>query len=625
LTAARRRIGDTQVGIVDVPGHENFIKTMVAGATGIDGVILVVAADDGVMPQTREHLEILTLLGVRHGLVALTKIDRVGADDLALAQADVEDLLRGTFLQGAPVLPLSNITGQGFDALFEALLALIASIPPRPVDGVFRLPLERAFSVPGYGTVVTGIPVAGTARAGDEVVLLPQGLSGRIRRIEVYGQPAEAVLAGQCAAINVSHWEQQTVRRGDVIAAPGYFAPQEWFACALRLLPRDKLVLKSGAEVKFHTGTSEVTASIYPLVDGPMIAGTDTLVQLRFRTPLVAGPGDRFILRTPSPPRTIGGGTILESLPRRLKHKESAGIEDLNELARSWGCWAQAGDGAGATTSLPPQNAPYPASGHSPAAAQRGQRDPRKFIEYALRTAEPPVVRTADLSYRAKLPPGRVQEVLAQLEREGTAVVLAAGLVAHRRALDRLKGQVEQAVGDFHRQSPASPGIAADQLRQCLGLEPDLLDGVIGRLIHEGRLAERHGRLALAGHQAAFGGEDAGHAETVEALFRRSLFHPPSAEEIVKETGIPAEKVQRILRILGEHQRLVVIDDLRFHREALDRARQLLTDHLAREGRLESVDFKYLLDTTRKFALPLLDYFDRQGLTRRAGNTRFPR
>ena len=188
-------LGDLQVGIVDVPGHEHFVKTMVAGATGVDGVILVVAADDGVMPQTREHLDILTLLGIRHGLVALTKIDRVAPDHLELAKSDLEDLLRGTFLDGAPILPVSNVTGEGYDQFVEALYALVRRIQPRRVDGVFRIPVDRAFSAHGYGTVVAGIPVCGSAQVGDEVVVLPHNLSGRVKRIEVYGRASDTVLA----------------------------------------------------------------------------------------------------------------------------------------------------------------------------------------------------------------------------------------------------------------------------------------------------------------------------------------------------------------------------------------------------------------------------------------------
>ena len=325
------KIADMQVGIVDVPGHEGFIKTMVAGASGMDGVILVVAADDGVMPQTREHLDILTLLGIRHGIVALTKIDRVAPEHRETVRANVVHFLQGTFLEGSPILPVSNVTGEGFDGFLEALWDLVRAIKPRRTDGVFRLPLERAFSVQGYGTVVAGIPSVGSARVGDEVVLLPQNLTGRIRRIEVYGQMSDTVMAGQCAAINVGHWDHREIQRGNVLALPGYFTPQQWFVCSLRLLPREKLVLKSGAEVRFHTGTSDVAAMFYPLRGNRMEAGTTGLIQVKTKTPLVAGPGDHFLLRMSSPVRTIGGGLIVEGLPERVRGNRPAAHEDLEE------------------------------------------------------------------------------------------------------------------------------------------------------------------------------------------------------------------------------------------------------------------------------------------------------
>ncbi len=366
------KIADMQVGIVDVPGHENFIKTMVAGASGMDGVILVVAADDGVMPQTREHLEILTLLGIRHGIVALTKIDRVEPEHREGVCADLANFLRGTFLQDSPILPVSNVTGEGFDRFLEALWDLVRKIEPKRTDGVFRMPLDRAFSVQGYGTVVSGIPVAGSAHTGDEVVLLPHNIAGRIRRIEVYGQTSDTVMAGQCAALNVGHWDQRIIRRGDTLALPGYFAPQEWFVCQLRLLPRDKLFLKSGSEVKFHTGTSDVAAMFYPLKGNHMEGGHEDLIQVRTKTPLVAGPGDYFILRTPSPVRTIGGGRIIEAVDRRLKGSRPHVYEDLQERAEA-------------------------------------VFDETRFVEYCIRRAESPAQSPQAVAARAKVPHNRLK------------------------------------------------------------------------------------------------------------------------------------------------------------------------------------------------------------------------
>ena len=581
-------VAGTQVGIVDVPGHENFIKTMVAGASGMDAVLLVVAADDGVMPQTREHLDILTLLGVTRGLVALTKIDRVEPDHLELARADVEDLLQGTFLDGAPILPVSSVTGEGFDAFYEVLTALVQAVQPKPIDGVFRLPLDRAFSAKGYGTVVTGIPVSGSAHTGDEVALLPAGLTGRIRGIEVYGQKSDTVMAGQCAAVNVRHWDHRTIGRGDTLTAPGYFAPQEWFLCKLRLLPQQKLLLKNGSQVKFHTGTSEVPAKVYLIRGDRMQSGEEDIIQVRAQTPLVAGPGDHFILRTPSPAQTVGGGMIIEGVSRRLKRSRLNVYEDLRERVQ--------------------------------AVLEEG-----RFVEYCVRSAESVAVGQTEIAVRAKVPQARLQGILAELVRDERIIALGPSLYVHRDTARETGDRVLEVVDDYHRRWPESPGITPDELRQSSRLEKVALEGVVGMLKSEDRLVERMGRLALPQHRTTFSQEDAEHLDHVESLFREQAFHPPSVKELVEATGATAGTVEGILRILREHQRLVPVEDLLFHREAVDQAREILVDFLRKEGRLESVRFKYLLDTTRKFALPLLDYFDRVGVTRRAGNTRYLR
>jgi len=580
-------VGDLEVGIVDVPGHEHFIKTMVAGATGIDGVILVVAADDGVMPQTREHLDIMTLLGVAHGIIALTKVDRAAPDRIAQVTDDIRTLTRGTFLEAAPILPISNVTGDGFWPFHAALTALVGSIQPRSIDGVFRLPVERAFSVKGCGTVLSGIPVSGSVRLGDEVVLLPEGLEGRINGIQVYGRESDIARSGQCAALNVRHWEHGAIHRGDTVTVRGYFSPQEWYVCELRVLAHEGLFLKTGTRVKFHTGTSEVPASLY-LMEGDMVrAGEECLTQLRMQEPLVAGPGDRFIVRLESPPQTVGGGRIIEAVGARLKRTRPAALEDLRERAR----------------------------------AIRSDKD---FAEYCLKTAEPPALEEVDLSTRTKTRPVRLKEILRELTEAGHVIEVAKGVYMHRQAAGHLEQRILQVLADFHRTSPESPGMTSTQLLESLKAEKTVLAHAVNSLKEQGKLVERNQRLALAEHREEYSEEERKQMDAAEALFRRRLFQPPDSAEVARELRIDAGAVERVLRILVEHERLApVAEDLLFHREAVDLARQRLTDFILKEGELESVRFKYLLDTTRKFAIPLLDYFDRIGVTLRRGNTRY--
>jgi len=615
-------LSGTEVGIVDVPGHENFIKTMVAGASGIDGGILVVAADDGVMPQTREHLDILTLLGVRHGIVALTKIDTVTPERVQTAAQEVRSFVAGTFLQDAPILPVSSITGQGFEEFYDALKELIAAITPKKADGVFRVPLERAFSAKGYGTIVAGIPTSGSVDIGDEVVLLPQGTKGRIRAIQVYGRESARAMAGQCAALNIPQWEQKAIGRGNVVTVSDYFAPHPWYLCELKLLEMEKGGLKNGARVKFHTGTSEATAAVYLFQEVSLKPGQQCLIQVHLNDPVVAGPRDHFILRSLSPVRTIGGGRIVEAIEKRLKRTHPEVLADIAERAKAVGT-------------------------------------PKDFVEYCVRCAESFAADERPLSFRSKIPPKELAPLLAELAAEGRILPVSGKSYVHVETAQSVQQRLLDAVRDFHRRRPESPGVAREQLltessrgegilplhfgpdaRVGAGqgeakmasrrkgetpspLRRDVFDGLIERMQSAGRLVERKGCLALPEHREQFNDAEAKLLHDVESAFKSQLFNPPGPDELAAALRAAPAQVQKALRILIEQQRLVRVDrDLLFHAEAVATARERLVSHIRENGGLESVKFKYLLDTTRKYAIPLLDYFDKIGLTRRVGYTR---
>jgi len=581
-------VSGLEVGIVDVPGHENFIKTMVAGATGIDGVIFVIAADDGVMPQTREHFDILTLLGVKYGIVALTKVDIVEPERVIKVTAEVKDFLTGTFLEDAPILPVSSITGQGFDTFYEALKNLVDNIEPKKTDGVFRLPVERAFSVKGYGTVVTGIPVAGSVKIGDEVVLFPQGMKGRIKAVQVYKRNSDTAMVGQCAAINIPQLDYKDVGRGCSVTLGDYFSPQQWYLCKLRILPDIKSPLKNGANIKFHTGTSEVVATVFLLEGNSVSAGRECLVQVRMNRPqrIVAAPRDRFILRSLSPVQTIGGGMIVESLEKKLKRKDQGVLQDAQDRATA-------------------------------VVSERG------FVEYCIKTAGDYAARESEISRRAKMLPGPLKEILAGLVDGGEVLNLSPKLLIHRDTCRDVRQKLLDIVGEFHRSKPESPGLSTEQLLEASRLKKDVFDGLLKMLVSESKLVERKHRLALPEHQEMFSEDEQKLLHGVESLFKTRPFNPPRPSELAAGIAAKPEDVQKALKILIEQEQLVRVDkDLLFHREAVERARELLTEYIKKEGGLESVKFKYLLDTTRKFAIPLLDYFDRIGLTRRVGYTR---
>jgi len=584
-------VSGLEVGIVDVPGHENFIKTMVAGATGIDGVIFVIAADDGVMPQTREHFDILTLLGVKYGIVALTKVDTVEPERVKKVTAEVKEFLTGTFLEDAPILPVSSITGEGFDTFYEALKKLVDTIEPKKTDGVFRLPVERTFSVKGYGTVVTGIPVAGSVKIGDEVVLFPQETKGRIKAIQVYKKNSDTAMVGQCAAINVPQWDYKDIGRGCTVTLGDYFSPQQWYLCKLQILPDVKKPLKNGADIKFHTGTSEVVATVFLLEGSNVSAGRECLVQVRLNRPqrIVAAPRDRFILRSLSPVQTIGGGMIIEALPQKLKRKDEGVLQDAQDRAKS-------------------------------VVSERG------FVEYCIKTADDFAAGESEVSIRAKMLPEPLKEILAGLVTGGVVLNLSPKLFIHRDTCRDVRQKLLDIVGEFHRSKPESPGISYEQLLEASGLKKDVFDGLLKMLISQGKLVERKHRLALPEHQETFSNDEQKLLHGVESLFKTRPFNPPKLDEVAKGIAAKPEDVQKALKILIEQEQLVRVDkDLLFHREAVERARELLTEYITKEGGLESVKFKYLLDTTRKFAIPLLDYFDRIGVTRRVGYTRLLR
>jgi len=580
-------ISDIEVGIVDVPGHENFIKTMVAGATGIDGVIFVIAADDGVMPQTREHLDILTLLGVRYGIVALTKVDCIGPERLQTVTTEVRDFLAGTFLEGATIIGVSNITGQGFDAFYDALKKLVDTIKPKRTDGVFRLPVERAFSVKGYGTVVAGIPVSGLAKIGDEVVIFPSGTKGRIKTIQVYKRSSDTAMVGQCAALNVPQWDYKTITRGNVVSVGEYFRPQQWYLCKLQVLPHNRIRLKNGIEIKFHTGTSEVVATMYLLEGNSVAGGEECLVQVGLSEPVVAGPADRFIVRSLSPVQTVGGGVIIEAIPSKLRRNLPQTLQDAKERAK----------------------------------AVAVEKD---FVEYCIKTAQSFAANETELSLRTKLLPGPLKKILAQLVREGKVIEISPKLYIHSDLAANIQKGLLDVVGEFHRSRPESPGMSIEQFHEAAKLRKDVFDGLIKLLFSQGKLVERKQRLALPEHRETFSEDEQKLLESIDSLFKGRRFNPPQRQEIIEYTHAPTEQVEKILRILIEQGRIVQVEkDLFFHGDAVEQARQILVAFINKEGKLESVKFKYLLDTSRKFAIPLLDYFDRIGVTRAVGHTRY--
>ncbi|MHC4758508.1 MAG: selenocysteine-specific translation elongation factor [Planctomycetota bacterium] len=579
-------IADMEVGIVDVPGHENFIKTMVAGAMGIDAIIFVIAADDGVMPQTREHLEILTLLGINKGIVALTKRDCVTNEQLDKVTKEIKQFLKGTFLEDAPVSAMSGVTGEGFDFFYESLKDLVKSIHVKSADGPFRLPVERAFSLKGFGTVVSGIPVSGMVKVGDELTLLPQNKKGKIKAIQVYGKESDTALCGQCAALNVPQWDYKTIVRGNVVTNSDYFEPQTCFLCKIQVLQSSKMPVKHAGSLNFHTGTSKVSCKVYLMESNTLSAGQQGLGQIKLSEPITAGPRDHFILRSMSPTRTVGGGMIIEELSTICKRRKEI-LTDAKIRAKE-------------------------------------VVSDQSFINYCIRYAKGHSITQAQLSLRVKLPRDFLRRLLSDLVEEGKVIKLSSNSYIHSDTITETKNKLSQVVSQFHRQRPESPGISYDELLKSSGLQKEVVEGTINSMLSDNKIIKRKQLFALPDHHEKFSDQESQLMEAIEKLFIDRLFCPPKIEEITKQVKATTDEVQKIQRVLLEQQILMKVEkDLFFHQKAINKAEELLRKHIEKEGPLESVKFKYLLDTTRKYAIPLLDYFDKIGVTRRVGYTRY--
>jgi selenocysteine-specific elongation factor len=518
----------------------------------------------------------------------LTKVDMVLPERVDAVTREVRSFLRGTFLQDAPIFPFSNITGQGFEEFYEGLGNLVQSLTPKQTDGIFRLPVERTFSVKGYGTIVSGIPVSGSAGLGDQVIVYPQAVVGRIKAIQVYQTQSERVQCGQCAAINVTQWDHGQIARGDVITVEGWFAPSNWYLCELEVLALDGLYLKNGASVKFHTGTSESSAVVYLLEGDRAGSGEHTLVQVQLNQPIVASPLDRYIMRSLSPVQTIGGGSIVEALDQKLRRSKPEVVEDARQRALA-------------------------------------VRNDATFAEYVIRTAQDHVLTAKVVAQRIKKTLPYTEIVVQTLAKAGTIMVLEQGLLIHAQTADQLKKKLLDRVSHYHQAEPGSPGIDIDSCQIKFAWPKPVFLKLLKDLETEGKIRILSSRVCLADHSARFGQAEQGRMQQVESLFRDRLFSPPDQTEIMDLCGINAKEMQSALRLLAEHGRIVrVSGDLFFHAEALARAKHAIIDHIKREKRLESVQFKYLIDATRKYALPLLDYFDRVGITKRApDNTRY--
>ncbi|MBI2879371.1 MAG: selenocysteine-specific translation elongation factor [Candidatus Rokubacteria bacterium] len=572
------------VGIVDVPGHERFIKNMLAGVGGIDLVMLIVAADEGVMPQTREHLAICQLLRVRDGLVALTKTDLVEADWLELVQEDVATFLRGSFLEGRPIVPVSAKTGEGVETLRAHLTELARAAPPKATDATFRLPIDRVFTIRGFGTVVTGTVTAGRIGLEERVEVYPKGVEARVRGLQTHGRPVTEAIAGQRTAVNLQGVERAALERGDVLSVPGLLRPTYMVDASLELLREAPRPLRHRERVRFHIGTSEVMARVVLLQGEALEPGERGYVQLRLEAPVVALPRDRYVVRSYSPMVTIGGGELLDIAP--LKARRSATVAGRLRILE--------------------------------------HGSPEEILEEQLRRVGPRGSRVGDLAARTCFGAERLRALLARLVEGGRALAVDRESYLHAEVAAGLRRKALEVLGTFHAQHPLKPGMSKEELRMRLGeVEERSFLHLLGRLEAEGAVAGEKDKVRLASHQVRLDPRQQAVIERLEAEFRTAGVSPPSPEEAFAKVGPGRPEDHELLQVLLDERRLIRIKEgLLFHVESLQAAEARLVAHLRARKEITPGEFKDLLGITRKYAIPLMEYFDAQRLTVRVGDKR---
>ncbi len=578
----------TEASIVDVPGHERFVHNMLAGVGGIDIALVVIAADEGIMPQTREHLAILDLLGVRNGVVALTKRDLVDDDWLELVQADVEEYLGHTNLAAAPIVPCSATTGVGLDRLKQVLEELLARERSRPGTGRPRLPIDRVFTVAGFGTVVTGTLIDGELRLGQELEVQPGGMKTRVRGLQTHKKKVEIVPAGTRVAVNLGGLAVEEVRRGQVLSSPGALRPTRSVDARLRLIA-DALPLRHNAEVTFHTGAAETVARVALLDRDELQPGEQTWVQLRLRDEVALAKGDLFVVRLPSPSMTLGGGTIVEPHARRHRRHQEGVLQQLDVLA---------------------------------------QGTPEEIVLQQLRAREP-----SDLESLARRTGLAADELRATVQRmvEVRSLVALSGAQDGALKLDQrtflvsaggweaLTGRVETLLGAHHRSYPLRRGLPKEELRTRLTVEPRLFVRVLDRLKLQGTAAEDGPFVRLTSHEVRLTPEQEGLASQLEDVLREAGVAVPDRSEWESALRVSPELTDALL----EQGRLVeVAPELLYDRRTFDSLVDRIRSAIETQGPLTVSQIRDVLGASRKYVLPLVGYTDDHKITRRVGDER---
>lgn len=578
------------IAIIDVPGHERFVKTMVAGVSAIDVALLVIAADDGVMPQSREHLDVLELLGIKRGIVVLNKVDVVDGEWLELVEEEVREFVQGTFLAEAEICRVSALSGEGVDVLRGKLVEMAAATQVRQLDTPFRLPVDRAFVVKGFGLVCTGTVVAGELGEGDVIEVLPAGQSARVRNIEMHGHGVKKVGAGDRAAINLSGVDHEKVQRGDALMAAGFFRATSMIDVRLRLLPSCSIELEQRARVRLHMGTAEVLARVVLLDRDILLPGDSALAQLRLETPLCAAWGDRFVMRRYSPAISIGGGTVLDPHPLKHRRADDKTCAHLRALEND---------------------------------------DPLVVVETLLLGADDRLLTQRELAATLAFSMRRVGELLAQLEQNGRiALVGSEGehSVLYIEVRQMWEKRIEAALLAYHAEFPLRAGLRREELRQRSAryAHPELFDQVLAHLERVGSVVMAAAMVRASAHQIEFGAEEeALRARVEQAVHTRDWSSLKDAAGLARDLGVQPKTLEAVLGALQSLGVVVALEGgLLLHAAIVAEARASLVAYLQEHQQITVAEYRELMGSNRKCALALLAHFDGEGLSERQGDLR---
>ena len=574
-------------GFVDVPGHERFVRNMLAGAAGIDVVLLVIAADESIKPQTREHFDICRLLGVERGVVALTKSDIVDSDSLELVRLEAEDFLRGSFLERAAIVPVSAKTGAGLDELKQALRNAAAEVKGKDSARYFRLPIDRAFAMKGFGSVVTGTLISGSVGPGDEIELFPGGEKLRVRGVQSGGKAVERATPGQRTAVNLAGIEHTALKRGMVLAALGKFRKTRRMDVRLELLASAKK-MKQGARVQFHAGTVETIAEVFFHGEKELLPGGSAFANLKLQDEVLVLPGDCFIVRQFSPVVTVGGGVVLDPLARRPMLKDVGRAAFLTTL-------------------------------------ERGSREEilSAMVERALWG-----LGHSEIVARTAWTENEIHEAVKKLSAAGRVktVLMESLVLISGKMFEEVRKKIVEKVDKFQKENPLSPGMAREDLRASLGrrVRAETFRAALEELATQKKLDSQGELVKIAGSEITLQPEEAKAKEQIEKAFASAGLAVPSVKEVLEKLQVETKRAEKLLQILLREKSLVrVTQELIFHREALAQLREQLSAYKKTKGERISVPvFKELAGITRKYAIPLLEFLDRERVTRRAGDER---